>query len=425
VAEAAAVFSLWRCPETGDAHPSPPPPPPHPTPQPKTGGSGLAAAATRARRQTPAPPRAPAARPRAPVAPTASSSSDHPAAATTTTTTTTPTPTPSPPIPQSIFDVDNGRILGFGPDLSPDHPGYEDEQYKRRRADIARRALTHTPGGAVPVVEYTPQELATWRAVLQKLNADLLPRHACKEYLSAVQRLGFTPDRVPQLREVDELLQRETGGQQQQQPWRLRPVAGLMHPRDFLAGLAFRTFHSTQYCRHHSQPGYTPEPDVVHELVGHVPMLLCPAYARMAEAIGRASLGADEKKLWHLVKVYWYSVEFGVVWERQEDGTRQLKAFGAGILSSSAELEWMGDGVGEEGGGKEGSGGLRRPYEVVPLDPRAPLPRMSYKDGVQRRYYALESFEQGAALLEAYAREGGPAPDRPAALDGGGKRAAR
>lgn len=267
--------------------------------------------------------------------------------------------------------------------------------------------------------------------MLERLTADLLPRHACREYLSAVERLGFTPDRVPQLREVDELLQRETATDATNadddtrslvpsQPWRIRPVAGLMHPRDFLAGLAFRTFHSTQYCRHHSQPGYTPEPDVVHELVGHVPMLLCPQYARMAEAIGRASLGADERKLWHLVKVYWYSVEFGVVWEEGAGGGgRELKAFGAGILSSSAELEWMGGCGGAHGYGGES----KRPYEVLPLDPHKPLPRMSYKDGVQKQYFALESFEQGAALLEEYAREGGPAPEKEGG--GGDKRAAR
>lgn len=341
------------------------------------------------------------------------------------TTTTTTTTTIIPHIPKSIHDVDNGRILGFGPDLAPDHPGFGDAAYKRRRADIARLALAHVPETPVPGIEYTPAERETWRAVLERLNSDpFLPRYACREYLDAVGRLNFSPHEIPQLRDVDERLKSESPG-----GWRIRPVAGLMHPRDFLAGLAFRTFHSTQYCRHPSQPQYTPEPDVVHELVGHVPMLLCPSYARMAEAIGRASLGADEKKLWHLIKVYWYSVEFGVVWERDgegDGGRRRLKAFGAGILSSSAELEWMGAGsAAHEEGGEAGGGGGRAaggatPYEVLPLDPRVPLPRMSYKDGVQRRYFSLESFDQGARLLEDYAREGGPAPCAGAGGSGGG-----
>jgi len=308
--------------------------------------------------------------------------------------------------------VDNGRILGFGPDLAPDHPGFGDASYARRRAAVARLALAHVPGTPPPVVEYGADELATWRAALARLSApDMLPKHACREYLDSFRRLNFSADHVPQLADVDALLSREAG-------WRVRPVAGLMHPRDFLAGLAFRTFHSTQYVRHPSQPGYTPEPDLVHELVGHAPMLLVPSYARMAEAVGRASLGASEAQLWHLVKVYWFAIEFGVLWEEGEGG-RQLKAFGAGILSSSAEMEWLGkggNGGGGGGGGNDGGGAdpSRGGYEVLPLAPGAPLPRMSYKDGVQRRYYSLEGFEQGAALLEAYARAGAPAPAAPA-----------
>lgn len=104
-------------------------------------------------------------------------------------------------------------------------------------------------------------------------------------------------DEIPQLQDVSDALFAASG-------WRIRPVAGLMHPRDFLAGLAFRHFHSTQYVRHPSQPMYTPEPDVVHELIGHVPMLADPHFSRMAQAIGAASLGADERTVWHLTKVY-------------------------------------------------------------------------------------------------------------------------
>eukprot|EP00983_Pelagomonas_calceolata_P064653 1148231-Pelagomonas_calceolata.AAC.3 len=71
--------------------------------------------------------------------------------------------------------------------------------------------------------------------------------------------------------------------------------AGLLHPRDFLAGLAFKYFHSTQYLRHHSQPSYTPEPDLVHECLGHMPMLANQEYADLVQAIGEVSLGANEK----------------------------------------------------------------------------------------------------------------------------------
>ena len=209
-------------------------------------------------------------------------------------------------------------------------------------------------GGPIAEVEYLPEEVATWGTMLEQLR-ELVPRYGCAEFARSYRDMHFDAARVPQLQEVHERLQAATG-------WSLRPVAGLMHPRDFLNGLAFNTFHSTQYMRHHSNPVYTPEPDLVHELLGagsalpapekrslqrarqpdrhaerrprcagHVPMLLNRDFCELVNAIGRASLGASEKTIWHLTKVYWYTVEFGVVRERGA-----VKAFGAGILSRCA-----------------------------------------------------------------------------------------
>jgi phenylalanine-4-hydroxylase len=245
--------------------------------------------------------------------------------------------------------------------------------YKQRRVDICYLARTHRIGQPIPRIDYSPEEVDVWRTVMTELQ-QLFPQHACKEFLRCWPMFGFSPDEVPQLEDLSAVLTRATGFQ-------IRPVAGLLRPRDFLNGLAFRTFHSTQYMRHHSSPRYTPEPDVVHELIGHVPMLADPAYADLVHQIGIASLTADEKQIWHLTKVYWYTVEFGVV--REGGG---VKAFGAGVLSSFGELQHMAAGR----------------AELVPLDVAAPLPRMSYKDGYQQRYFVLDSFEEGAAHLKAY-----------------------
>lgn len=276
-------------------------------------------------------------------------------------------------IPHSLQEVDNGQILGFGADLSEDHPGFRDTAYKQRRKSLCDLARHHVVGQPIPTVEYTPEEANVWSTVMRELEP-LYEKHACAGYLRTYPLFRFSPDAVPQLEDLRQTLERTSG-------WTIRPTAGLLHPRDFLAGLAFKCFHSTQYMRHPSKPMYTPEPDIVHEALGHVPMLADPAFCDLVHHIGVASLGADDKTIWKLTKIYWYTTEFGVVWEHGE-----IKAFGAGVLSSYGELENMASGA----------------AEIEPFDPFAKLPGMSYKDGYQKRYFALESFETGAARLREY-----------------------
>jgi phenylalanine-4-hydroxylase len=135
-------------------------------------------------------------------------------------------------------------------------------------------------------------------------------------------------NRVPQLQEVNERLAELTG-------FRVRPVAGLVPARDFYGALADRTFLATQYVRHHSVPFYTPEPDVLHELIGHVSMLGSSAFADLYELAGAASRRTESgDALEFFSRVFWFTIEFGVVWEAGE-----LQAYGAGLLSSYGELD--------------------------------------------------------------------------------------
>lgn len=211
-------------------------------------------------------------------------------------------------------------------ELDSDHPGFKDPEYRSRRDEIARLAAQHRAGEPPPPVEYTPVECDTWKQVFERLAA-LYPSHACREFNTVFAELSYKPDVVPQLAEVSAFLQERTG-------FSLQPVAGLVSARDFLGALANRSFCSTQYIRHHSQPYYTPEPDIVHELMGHAPMLAIQEFADLSQRIGEGASGATDEEVECLATLYWFTVEYGVV--RQEG---ELRAYGAGLLSSFGELE--------------------------------------------------------------------------------------
>ena len=209
--------------------------------------------------------------------------------------------------------------------LGQDHPGFNDPLYRARRNALAALALDWRRGHPIPYAPYTEAEDGVWAAV----SAALVPlhqRYACRAYLDAKEDLRLPYDRVPQLDEVTGLLLPKTGFQ-------YLPVAGLAPLRDFYGAFSGSTFYSTQYLRHPSIPLYTPEPDVIHEVIGHANQLACPAFATLYQLVGKAvSRSEGEPALRFLSKVFWFTMEFGLVWEEGEP-----KAYGAGILSSVGE----------------------------------------------------------------------------------------
>jgi phenylalanine-4-hydroxylase len=211
--------------------------------------------------------------------------------------------------------------------LSDEHPGVHDPEYRARRNAIAARALAYRLGDPTPRIDYTDDEQQVWRIV----SAELARKHekyASSEVLAAAQRLGLPGDHIPQLDEVSAQLVPLSG-------FRYVPAAGLVPLREFFGSFAERIFHSTQYIRHHSAPLYTPEPDAVHEIVGHANQLASPRFAAIyAEAGAAVARLESDAALKFLADVFWFSMEFGVVRERGE-----VRCYGAGLLSSYGEIE--------------------------------------------------------------------------------------
>ncbi|MEM6673647.1 MAG: phenylalanine 4-monooxygenase [Planctomycetota bacterium] len=257
-------------------------------------------------------------------------------------------------------------------ELAEDHPGFADPVYRARRDAIARAARHHVSGHPAPIVAYTDDEQATWRAVWD----ELLPLHrsrVCSVLAERGEELRLFDGPIPWIEDLNR-------GPLARSGFRFEPVEGLVPADRFFAALADGVFLSTQFMRHSSRPLYTPEPDVVHELVGHAASLTVPWIADLARSFGRAASRADGELRRRIDRVFWFTMEFGVV---EEDG--EPRAFGAGLLSSAGELARF-----------------DAEAELLPLD----LERASHSeydtDSMQRRLFVAPSIDSFRASIAAW-----------------------
>ncbi|MBV8492297.1 MAG: phenylalanine 4-monooxygenase [Alphaproteobacteria bacterium] len=173
--------------------------------------------------------------------------------------------------------------------------------------------------------DYSEAEHAVWRLLFER-QQQLLKRRACREYLQGLRGLGVAAHGIPDFGRLSDILDRATG-------WRIVAVPGLVPDDVFFAFLAARRFPSTCFIRTRDQLDYLQEPDVFHDICGHVPMLMNPVFGDYMQAYGEGGLKALHLgHLGHLARLYWYTVEFGLI--ATPEG---LRIYGSGILSSAGE----------------------------------------------------------------------------------------
>lgn len=286
------------------------------------------------------------------------------------------------PVKESDLDWIGSTAFQQAHHLDLAHPYFKDEDYRKRRNMISDQTYGYRMGSPIPEVEYTTAEQKVWEYVCDKVRP-LHKKHACKEYLTALKKLEkaglFSPKRIPQLEDLNAWLKSESN-------WRIKPVNGLLSQREFLNTLAFRTFCSTQYIRHPNKPEFSPEPDFVHEFLGHIPNLANPQICDISQMLGILSLGATDSQIAILGAIYWFTIEFGLCMEND-----QIKFYGAGPAGSFGEIHHAMKIIRES------------PKNILKLDlVNNPPPVIINDQDVQEFYYVAQSFGDFLSQIEAY-----------------------
>ena len=225
---------------------------------------------------------------------------------------------------------------------------------------------------------YTADDQWVWRTLFER-QMQALPAVASHRFLEGLPRIHFQTGRIPDFAATNPLLDRATG-------WNLVAVPGIVDDRTFFALLAARRFPATTWLRTPAQLDYLEEPDMFHDVFGHVPLLTDPFFADFLQALGTLALRHlhDPYAVELLSRLYWFTVEFGLI---AEDGA--LRIYGAGILSSAGETQFC-----------LGDGPARRPFDVVTI-----LATPYAKDRMQDVYFVIDSYEQLVASVPALEAE--------------------
>ncbi len=221
---------------------------------------------------------------------------------------------------------------------------------------------------------YTAAEQDVWRTLFERQMA-LLPGRASEAYMAGIQATGFPNSRIPDFDlDLNPRLLPVTG-------WQVVAVPGLIDNRAFFELMANRQFPATTWVRQADQLDYLPEPDMFHDTFGHVPVLTNQAFCDFLAALSRIALThIDSEEAINMVsRLYWYTVEFGLIRETTKYGPDQLRIYGGGILSSPGETVYA----------LESALPVRRPYDMQTL-----LQTPYVIDRFQEQYFVIDSYEQ-------------------------------
>jgi phenylalanine-4-hydroxylase len=178
-------------------------------------------------------------------------------------------------------------------------------------------------------INYSDDEHAMWQALLDS-QAQKTPNRACSEYLIGLDKLDLPTSQIPQLYDIDTVLQDTTG-------WQTAAVPALISFGKFFKLLANKRFPVATFIRRSEDMNYIEEPDIFHEIVGHCPLLTHPAFAAFNETYGKLGLNASKEERMCLARLYWFTIEFGLVEQSSDQGKESLRIYGGGILSSPSE----------------------------------------------------------------------------------------
>lgn len=223
--------------------------------------------------------------------------------------------------------------------------------------------------------QYSATDHQTWNTLYTR-QLSLLKDHVCEEYLKGLQILHLTPDTVPDFEKMNRYLRAATG-------WEVVPVPGLIASVPFFTMLANKQFPAGTFIRKPEQLDYLEEPDIFHDIFGHIPLLTNPSYADYMQAYGRAGLVAlNHRGIKFLARLNWYTIEFGLIKKK-----REYKIYGAGIISSFGETKYV----------------IHDPSShIIQFDVERVLRTGYYIDDFQSTYFAIDSFEGLFERMEEY-----------------------